>query len=270
MKNILFLTDFSNISLNAFEYSLNLLNNEKNINIHLLHAYNIEFNESTYIMQVKDEIEEDSKHKLNDIEKSLKSEFPNFSYYKYCNFGPLCDVVNLFLEDHPIDLIVIGCKGESALENFILGSNAFDIIKNIKIPILAIPANYKFKKPKKLLFSADFSGIIEKVNLKPIIYFIKKHSLDLFFINITTNINFDKVENEKRVSSYFPDIPISFNYKNGSNIQTMVYKFMYENNIEIAVVARHKMGLFERFFSPSTTKSMILHPEFPLFVLHEK
>ena len=50
-----------------------------------------------------------------------------------------------YAEENSIDLIVIGTLGKSGLDRFLLGSVADKVIRNSKIPVIAVPVKEKIE-----------------------------------------------------------------------------------------------------------------------------
>ena len=48
-----------------------------------------------------------------------------------------------YAEENSIDLIVMGTLGKSGLDKFLLGSLADKVIRNSKIPVIAVPVKEK-------------------------------------------------------------------------------------------------------------------------------
>ncbi len=268
MKHILLLSDFSNTARNAALYALKLFENESVI-FHLLNAYDLEFSGSPYVMQIKDELAYESGNGLKDEVAILKRAFPNAVINALSCFGSLINVVQeQIAEKHP-KLIVLGCRGESALENFLLGSNAYEVIKNVGAPILVVPKTAQFKKPEKIVFATDLKDVEKDDVVNPIRDITDRYHSSLMFLNVLDDEYVNRLDAESKIAAHFPKIDMSFNFIEGDDVAKSINKFMDENDAEMVALVRHNLGFFDRLFHPSITKQMVLHPEYPMLILHE-
>ncbi len=269
MKRILLLTDFSDTARNAAMYALKMFENEK-VYFDLLNAYDLEFSGSPYIMQVKEELAEESLKGLKNELSLLHRRFPNSRIELASRFGNLLDVVQNEIIDFKPELIVMGCRGETALENFLLGSNAYEVVKNINAALLVVPKHAKFKKPDKIVFATDLKDIKVDEVVEPLRDLSSHFHADLMFVNVMEDDYVNRLDAENKIASHFEGFNLSFNFIEGDDISNGILKFMDDNDADIVTLVRHNESFFERLFHPSVTKKMILHPEHPMLILHDE
>ncbi|WP_430812572.1 MULTISPECIES: universal stress protein [unclassified Carboxylicivirga] len=268
MKRILLLTDFSDTARNAAMYALKMFENEK-VYFDLLNAYDLEFSGSPYIMQVKDELAEESLRGLKNELSLLHRRFPDARVELASRFGSLLDVVQSEILDFKPELIVIGCRGETALENFLLGSNAYEVVKNINSAILVVPKYAKFKKPDKIVFATDLRDFKVDEVVEPLRDLAKYFKAELMFVNVMEEDYVNRLEAESKIAAHFDDIDLSFNFIEGEDVCNGILKFMEEKDADMVTLVRHNESFFERLFRPSVTRKMVLHPEHPMLILHD-
>ncbi len=268
MKNVLLLTDFSNTARNAALYALKMFKDD-DVTFNLLNAYDLEFNGSPYVIHVKEEMAFESEKGLKQEMSLLKRVFPEADVSVLSGFGTLIDVVHNYINDNHPDLIILGCRGESALENFLLGSNAYEVIKNIKAPILVVPKSAQFKKPEKIVFATDLKDIEKDEVMNPVRDIVDRYRSALLFVNVLDDEYVNRLDAENKIATHFPNINLSFNFIEGGDVSKSINKFMDDNDAEIVAMVRHDVGLFDRIFHPSITKQMVLHPEHPMLILHD-
>ncbi len=269
MKKVLVLTDFSNTARNAALYALKMFA-EENVNFTLLNAYDLEFSGSPYVMQVKEEMAFESEKGLKQELSILKRVFPEAVISAISRFGSLIDVVHERIHENHPDLIVLGCRGESALENFLLGSNAYEVIKSIKAPILVVPKSAQFKKPERIVFATDLKDVNKDEIMTPIRDIVDRYRSALMFVNVLDDEYVNRLDAESKIEGHFPNVNVTFNFIDGEDVSKSINKFMEDNDAEMVALVRHDIGFFDRIFHPSVTKQMVLHPEHPMLILHDK
>ncbi|SEP30760.1 Nucleotide-binding universal stress protein, UspA family [Halogranum amylolyticum] len=54
--------------------------------------------------------------------------------------GPASETILTFVDDHDVDLVVVGTRGRHGLEQFLLGSVADRLVRRAAVPVLTIPS----------------------------------------------------------------------------------------------------------------------------------
>jgi nucleotide-binding universal stress UspA family protein len=269
MKRIMLLTDFSDTARNAAMYALKMYEDEK-VEFVLMNAYDLEFSGSPYIIQVKEEIAQDSIKGLKGELSLIHRRFPRAKVEILSLFGNLINVVETELKQNHYHLIVLGCRGETALENFLLGSRAYEVIKNIDAPVLLVPRHAKFRFPEKIVFATDLRDVPTDEMIEPLRDMAHMFHAPLLFVNVLEDEYINRVDAEERIAEHFPGINLSFNFIEDDDVVDGINNFMEDNNAEVIAMVRHQMGMIDRLFHPSITKQMVLHPEHPMLILHDK
>jgi len=269
MKNVLLLSDFSNTARNAALYALKMFQGE-NVRFTLLNSFDLEFSGSPYVVQLKDELALESDKSLISEVAILQRAFPNTLIQVKSIFGSLIQAVHEFISDYQPELVVLGCRGESALENFLLGSNAYEVIKNINAPILVVPKSVQFKKPDKIVFATDLKDVDNDEVIQPVRNIVDKFQSSLMLVNVLDDQHVNRLDAETKIAAHFPKINLSFNFIEGDDIAKSIHEFADENDAEMITLVRHNLGFLDRLFNPSVTKRMVMHPEHPMLILHEE
>jgi len=266
MKNILLLTDFSDIARNAALYALKLFENEQ-VSFTLLNAYDIEFSGTPYIVQVKEELAAESVEKLNSDLFFLLKRVPDANIRIASSFGSLVDAVRGEIEVSNPDLVVMGCKNESVVEYFLLGSNTYEVIKHVKAPLLVIPSHITYRKPGKITFATDMKSLEKPDIMKPLTDLVKMTGSDLLFVNVLGSQYVNRLQVEQELAAMLPGVGISFHFIEGDDIRKAILDFMAENDSHFATLVRHDLKFLDRMFKPSFTKQMVLKPQHPMLIL---
>jgi nucleotide-binding universal stress UspA family protein len=270
MRRVLLLTDFSEIARNACIYALKMFEKEK-AHFELLNVYDVEFSGSPYIMQVKEEMAEESMRGLRKELSILHTKYPNVRIELASRFGAMTEVIKEELKDYEPELIVLGCKGESALEHFLLGSNALEIIKHIHYPMLVVPRKAHFSPPDKIAFATDMEDVDISKMAEPLTNLVKAYNSELLFLNVLEEEYINRVEAEEKIASYFPGLKLSFHFiDNEGDVCKSILKWMDDNDSTLLTMVRHHHSFFQRIFNPHIIKKMVLQPHHPMLILHEK
>ena len=162
MKNILLPTDFSKNAWNAITYAIELYKNEP-CTFYLLNTYTPNIAASRFMATVVTSeslaVESYSKEGLNAVLNNIQSKYNNklHSFKTISSFSLLADEVRELVNEYNIDMVIMGTKGASGVSEVFMGSNAVRVIKAVKnCPVLAIPEDFTFGKPKEIAFGTGF------------------------------------------------------------------------------------------------------------------
>ena len=268
MKHILFLTDFSDTARNSIVYGMEMFKN-KDINFYILNAYNIETPGSPYILQIVEDLKMESEKGLRAELDIIKNKYPSENIQTFSIYGSLVESINKISEEKNkiFDLIILGCRGETIIENIFLGSNAFDVVKYINNPLIVVPQNAVFYKPKKITFAADFNNLDDNLlhSFKMIVSF---YDAEIIFANVGKEYDIFSDQEKKQYNDYFQSNKISFYSIEESDIHKGIIKFNDNQEGDLIVLIRNNYSFIERFFKPSLTKKMIMRSHKPMIIFH--
>lgn len=265
MTNILLLTDFSKNANNAIGYGMQLFRGEP-CNFYVLNVQKI----SKYITSdlltspnktVYDAVIKNPKKKLNILVNDLKREYASESYTidGICNYDSFISSVKQVIQSKNIDLIIMGTNGVSGIKETVFGSNTVHVLKNITLPTLVVPENYKFTKPENILFIYDTK--FNDDSIKPLMYFISK-------FNASLKVSAAKKENQNNIiTSIFNGVNIDFIKTNYSLEKNTIEQIVAKYNIEMISKIINTKSFFKRVFSTSTSTNLTYASKVPLLFL---
>jgi nucleotide-binding universal stress UspA family protein len=145
IKNILLPTDFSNLSLSAASYAVDIAK-QYNAKIHLLYVLektppilairSLDLSEEKIIKSLEEEAKKSLEKAAEKVKKNLKG--GDFDLEAVLRKGLDYIEINKYAEEKKIDLIVIATHGRTGLLHTFLGSVAEKVIRYAKQPVLVI------------------------------------------------------------------------------------------------------------------------------------
>lgn len=153
-KNILFLTDFTEASQTALAYAMGLARHF-GAQVYPAHSCDPIILAETAAPNILDEVEENSRRRLLDLAKDY-----NIGGTPLFARGPVSEAVPGWINDHGIDLIVMGTHGRKGLKHFLMGSVAEAVFRHATCPVLTVGPHvavrpYRDFKAEKILFPTD-------------------------------------------------------------------------------------------------------------------
>lgn len=76
-----------------------------------------------------------------------------------CRYGLGFDEILKAADVHQADLVVLGTRGGGAIQRALLGRTAIAVMRDAKVPVLAVPQHAKFKGLKSIVFASDLSRL---------------------------------------------------------------------------------------------------------------
>ena len=169
----------------------------------------------------------------------------------------------------------MGTLGASGIKEKLWGSETGAIIGKTKVPVIAIPFEYKWEKPKKILLVTNH---FEK---EPVIldFLFELASLYGMEVHIAVFTEEDEeavniLEHGRNISHY--EMMLIERYKHdgltvthlfGTEFEKTLQNYIGQNEIDMLAMVTHKRDFLDRIFHPSITKRMSYHTKIPLLAM---
>lgn len=276
MRKIILPTDFSENAYNALKFACQLFKYEK-CEISLLNTYaeKVYTDESLLSNELADELKAISKKKaeseLKEISSKIHSEFSNPRHSINCiaAFGDLVDEVNSLVNSKNADIVVMGTRGATNDSNLGFGSNTLLVLKYVQCPVLAIPANFKYEEPKKILFPTNYLIPYQKRELKVVGEIARDFKSIIHFLYLSKHkaTSARQKDNLKFLRQQFYNIRLEEHQSEELQKEIAIEDFIENHNINFLVMVNSRQTYLEDLLLPSTIDKVSLHPKVPLLVL---
>ena len=276
MQKVLVTTDFSDKSKAGLLFAIQLASQNK-FQLTFFHVYHnlipTAWNFTKIEVHEKDE-EKKFQDKLNTfvdkIYKELNLTKSNIKcVIKSCVFPQSC--IMDYAAENKFNFICISTRGAGKFERF-FGTNTANLITNSKIPVVAVPYNYKPKKITSILYASDLINLEKE--LKKVVAFAMPLKSTVELLHFTSPL--EKLIDSKIVQvavKKFSKYDIQLNIKNSDFIETMV------TNIESAIkktkpslmimFTEQNRSLFQKIFLSSKSAEYSFNAKIPLLVFNK-
>jgi len=257
---ILLPTDFSNNAKKAIDYAIQCF---PNADFTLLHIVYLHQAGSTMIVDINHELVKANQPKINELILQLKQKNSQLKIKGKVDVGFFSQTIIELTQEIEIDLIILGTKGSSGLEEVLIGSNAADVVKNVNKPILIVPHNCEVKCPQHILLSSDFSPESQKkeMNLIDTIRTYFNAQLDLLHVfsskDKTKDVNYSDLIEKKEVEIHVISSEI---------IEDAILSYAHEKKYDLITLIPKDRGLIRNLFHHSITKKLSMHSDIPLLI----
>lgn len=264
---ILFPTDFSENAEIALEFALDIC---KKTNGHLIvfHAYDLPYSDRSLSTSLLEIMKRNATENMAKLKLSLDASGVRFE--TLISLGNPIRMTKEICAQKQVNLVVMGTKGSSGLEEVLIGSNAASIIQNLDIPVYVIPPNSTIKEVKTIVLASDLDFKQKDRPLVRLREFAKSLGSDvkieILHVQTEGGINPD---DKALIAETFKDIKHAYVIANDSNIEKAVLDYCEKENADVVSIITKRYSFFEKLFHQSLTSKLAYHSSIPLLALHE-
>ncbi len=270
MKKIVLPTDFSEVSLRAIAYAINLFGLEAEY--YLLHAFHSTQAGASMLVSMNPILEKQANEELNTLETKLMAEHGEGLQLKsYAVAGYPSDSCNKLVQEINADCIVVGTIGASGIKEVIIGSNAASIIQHVHCPVIAVPEEAEIKKPERILYATDYSTVDPKV-YNPLKSIVELGGAEMVIATVQSHVvptGVAESPDHSDLDKMFSDVRRSYERIENENVVEGVEQFVEERSFDMLVAVEHKYSFIENLLHRSTSQRMAMHSKVPLLVLQD-
>ena len=280
MKHILIPTDFSPEADSAREAARSLAL-KSGAELHFLHVlepvsgYGFNFsgpNDEAGLLQVYQmKLIEQATQQLKKV--ALSSEFMGITTHYETRVDDIYKAVLEYSKEKHIDLIVMGSKGISGLEEVLIGSNAERIVRLSNAPVLVIKKSVPDFDVKKIAYATNLEANVDKVvaGLKS---FQEAFGAEIMLVNINTPNNFYRTRSILTMLENFAKRHHLTNYtthvySDTSEEEGIIY-FAEDYDADVIVMGTHGRTGFSHLLSGSLAEDVVNHSSKPVLTIKMK
>jgi len=270
MKKILVPTDFSALSEYALEFAIELaqkFNAEITLVTSLHYDFNIEIREAALVTStLLKKVEESVNHSMQQLVNKYSDSKVLINHY--ISDKSLVAQLNNKIHDENYDLVVMGTKGSSGIDEFFIGSNTEKVVRKASCPVISVSGKTTLANIKKLMISLDLEDIRESFLLK-IADLQKNFDLMLDFVWVKTPHNIEnEVEISKEISLTLKDKGItnfSFHIVRAVIPAEGILTYVNEAKIDMIAMATHARKGIAHWLTGSVTEDTVNHAKIPVW-----
>lgn len=264
MKVILCPTDFSECANNASKYACRMAK-IMNAEVILLHAMLVPvidaYTPPSTMTSMMDDLRVSSENRTANLAEELAKEFA-IKVTTMVQFGLPHDLIRTIEKEQELELIVMGTKGANNAIDVILGTNASQVMRNALTPTMIIPEDAQFGGLKNVGYATDFTNETDN-QIDTFNRLLEPFRSEVTVVHVAKNTsNSDQIDRMIQHLNH-PTKPETIK---GEHIAEELHAFVWENNLALLALKRHKRNWFENLFHRSVTKEMALSSKVPILI----
>ncbi|WP_162339516.1 universal stress protein [Cyclobacterium salsum] len=171
------------------------------------------------------------------------------------------------------DLVIMGSKGSSGLEELLIGSNTEKVVRLSKCPVITVKAPVKANQLKTIVFASDFGEDSKKVmkNLKDLQELLEA---EIRLVKVNTPNSFEKSKRSMDKIKGFIDTNdlknVQIDIYNADTEEEGIIEFAEEVDADIIAMATHGRTGFMHLLSGSIAEDVVNSAKRPVWTMKFK
>ncbi|MCX2720107.1 universal stress protein [Lentiprolixibacter aurantiacus] len=279
MKKIIIPTDFSENSYHAFAYAAKLFQDEP-CTFYLVHTFTPSIYQTEYVLHSPGQIglgdfyQTDSDERLAEMKERAEAQFnnPRHTMFTHSAFNVLVDEVLDMVEKEKADLVIMGTQGATGAKEIFLGTHTVHVIKKAKCPVIAVPSDFEFKKPKELLFPTDFEVDYTEKHFSALFNIADLHKSRIEILHISTGLELTRQqkENKAKLESLIGSRICRYHDVPNQEIIEGINQFQKTAEVQLLAMIQNKHTFLERLFIEPVIKKIGFHVTIPFMVIPDE
>jgi nucleotide-binding universal stress UspA family protein len=274
MKTILVPTDFSHPASNALDYATGLAS-KLSARLLLLNVFWVPVYESDKPDEVaakeKDFRTYANSH-LRKTEEKIHTSYPQLEVESMVRNGFVGDEIAAMARVSRAEMIVMGTKGASGVEEALMGSNTTEVIQKALCPVLAVPSQARWHGIHRIVAAVgnhdnDLTTMVEVAQLAKLF----KARVTLVHLTeeekeLADEVHLRHLRREVGRRTSYPQLESTL--LEGDHLPETLEKFIRETKADLLVMATRKRNFLKQLFGRSFTRKMACHTHVPLLAFH--
>jgi nucleotide-binding universal stress UspA family protein len=188
----------------------------------------------------------------------------------FVKLGAINKEIATLTDDDSYDLVVMGTKGASGVNEVVFGSVANTVAEVVKCPLLVVPEKAVLTELDRIAYGTNFEAY-DTVVIDELIewagYF--NHAIiDCLHISTNPAQKADKIKKLDQLAKEYEDVPnLRFSLIEDDSITKGLDKYIESNQPDMMAVLRRERTFIEKLFKTSISKNLTFHSKVPVLIL---
>ncbi len=270
MKKVIIPTDFSKNARLALDFAISNFNDSDTV-FWLTHVYRMPYSGAVVSVDLDDLLKEDREEDMRKELTAARERFPGLQIKGHAIQGTFIDVISKIVENESIEMIVMGTTGATGAKGVLLGSNAANVVRHSKVPVLLYPNGCGISSMKKVVLASDLKHVKGYETFKAVRQIVKEtgSKLDILHLESSTDDEIVKERESLLLDTIFVDLPHGFHSKELKHAEEDILDYAHEVDADLIAVVARSYGFFERIVHRSTSRKLSMLTNVPLLILRE-
>ncbi|CAH1000709.1 hypothetical protein LEM8419_01843 [Neolewinella maritima] len=265
MRHLLVPTDFSQAADNALEYA-RLLATEFDAALTLAYIHAMPM-DPMRIGEISSELYQDGEAAIEERASRLRE--GGLVVHTDVQLGMPASRLKRIVFKQGIDLVVMGCQGEHYMPEQIFGSTTTELMDEVTVPIIAVPATYTPAFPRHLMWAADRRAPQRAATLYPLFELVDHATTELKVFHYQ-----EKKEStlpSARFKELLAEVRYDYFYQlaDGETPEGAIREFVRMTDVDLVALIHRQSTWLSRMMMPSCTRKSVYTSPVPVLILQE-
>ncbi|MCC7524990.1 MAG: universal stress protein [Chitinophagaceae bacterium] len=272
MKKIIAPVDFSEPSVNAAKYAIQLSADLPDSSVTLYYVYEtiIAGSDGSPLLIDPDARKNVALMALNNLKTELEV-LAKTPIEVVAEEGRLANCLERYVKQQEVSLVVMGITGSSKIEQLIIGSNTLNVISRDLCPVFIVPGNASYRKIKRAIFTSDLKNVESSTPLLPLKKVLNIFQPELYVVHVATSHatvpEADMVE-KRKLEALLKEYNPQYFFVLEEDFSAAVDKFAGEYNADIIITVPRKHSFLASLFKGSNTRKLAYQTTLPILALN--
>ncbi|MBB6325640.1 nucleotide-binding universal stress UspA family protein [Algoriphagus iocasae] len=283
MIKVLVPYDFSEQAQNALNFTTGLADKITGIHVEVIHVMEVPYVSNIGTMgggaempEIENqifflELREKRAAQIEELKKAHEGK--NYSFNAKLKLGNAFQSISESIVEENPDLVVMGSKGSSGMEEVLIGSNTEKVVRTATCPVVTVKASTDPGSLKKIVFASDFKEDSDEIarrmkNLQGLF------NAQLYFVVVNTPANFETTrESIKRINLFAKTYGfegVKAEIYNSRSEESGIIEFAEDIDADLIAMATHGRTGFLHLITGSIAEDVVNHAKRPVWTLKVK
>ena len=249
--------DFSEIALNAAEFTARMFQDKFGVNIVLYHMFQEE-RDATLVYKNLEWLKETYQFKYN-VNVTCKAELGDH----------LINCLTQLARFEEADLVVMAVTHRNKI---VAESFSLQMIAQSLCPVLVVPPGFSYKDVKNVAIACDFKDAERLIPVNSVTKILQLFRPNLHIVNVNNQIQ-DYIEEgylekKNKLQKTFEAFRPEFHFINTSGFHETMRAFISEKNIDLVLTFPRKHSFFNYLIKGTNTRKLVYEAAVPVLATH--
>lgn len=208
---------------------------------------------------------------MEEFEASMKDS--GFTFETKMVFGNPFAGISKEIVEAQADIVIMGSKGSSGLEEVLIGSNTEKVVRHSNCPVITIKGKVEPDAIKKIVFASDFNNVPGDV-VKRLKKLVETIDAELHLVKINTPSMFENTRTSmEKINDFINDFNFgatSSSVYNSTSEEDGILEFAEDISADMIAMATHGRTGFLHLLSGSIAEDVVNAAKRPVWTMKAK
>jgi nucleotide-binding universal stress UspA family protein len=259
--NILIPTDFSENALKALDYVYTRFKLDK-VNIKIAHVIKTPHKGGGMLLRLDDLMKQDAENDMNNLLNEIDKKYGH-QPETIIRQGDLKSWMDDYSATTPLDLVVMGTKGENNVPSKLMGSVTESFIRIANVPVLAIPADFPNRNVHHVVVASGDGNLQQQEFIKRLLDSMNLENLHFDVLTVLSSENQGSLPKSVPFERYQIGVKVVVS----DSVVEGINEYLDHNSVDIIAVYHQRNSRLDYLFNRSVTKTICANTKVPVLAI---